>query len=151
MKFKIFFIVFIILVIGFVSGCVKEEKVDFETVEKGHYSGYKEVANYVINDEEKLAEIWNLVMETRKPFPDLPKIDFTKNSVVAVFMGEFPTGGYSIEIKEITEYKDRVIVKIDKKFPKPGSMLTQAFTQPYHIVKIKKIDKKIIFEENYGK
>lgn len=120
----------------FVSGCTQIKKIDFETISKGHYSNHKKAANYIINSNEKL-ESFGI---------KIPEIDFSTYTVIAVFMGEFSTGGHGIEIKEIIEYEDRVVVVVDKTFPKPGSIVTQAFTQPYHIIKIKKIDKPIIFE-----
>jgi hypothetical protein len=86
-------------------------------------------------------------MSKRFPIPELPTIDFSSSTIIAVFMGEFNTGGYSIEIKEIREYQDRIVVKVEKTYPPPGSPVTQAFTQPYHIVKTKKILKSVIFEE----
>ncbi len=144
-------IIILYLLIGIVlfSGCVQliGEKLSFETISEGYYSGHKNVINYVVDDKEKLVEIWNLTMETRKPFPSMPEIDFSKNTVIAVFMGEFATGGYAIEIKDIIEYKDKVTVFVNKTFPEPGSPVTQALSQPYHIVKTKKIYKPIIFEE----
>lgn len=111
--------------------------VDFETISKGYYSSQKKASNYAINDIERWTEIWNLAGE----------IDFSKETVIAVFMGEFPTGGFSIEIKEIREDDDKIIVRVETASPEPGSPVTQALSQPYHIVKTRKILKSVIFEE----
>lgn len=131
--------IFLVLIIGmiFVSGCAKIKKIDFETISKGFYSDHKEPANYVINSNEELS---NLGIK-------IPEIDFSENSVIAVFMGEFNTGGHSIEIIEIVKKENEIIVKVNKIYPKPGSLVTQAFSQPYHIIKIKRTDKQVIFEE----
>ncbi|MBU1204676.1 MAG: protease complex subunit PrcB family protein [Nanoarchaeota archaeon] len=131
--------IFLILIIGiiFVSGCTQIKKMDFETISKGHYSDHKEPANYIINSNEELESLGIKI----------PEIDFSQFSVIAVFMGEFNTGGYSIEIIEIIEKENEIIIKVNKTYPKPGSLLTQAFSQPHHIIKIKRTDKPIIFEE----
>ena len=131
--------IILILIIGiiFVSSCAKEKNIEFETISKGSYSGHKEPANYVINDDKELE---NLGIIT-------PKVDFSEFSVIAVYMGEFNTGGYEIKITEIAEKGNEITVKISKTFPRPGSLVTQAFSQPYHIIKIKKTNKQVIFEE----
>ena len=112
-------------------------KIDFETISKGAYSNYKESANYIINSDRELE---NLEMK-------VPEIDFSQFSVIAVFMGEFNTGGYAIEIKETIEKENKIIIKVIKTFPEPGQPVTQALSQPYHIIKIKKINKGIVFED----
>ena len=61
-------------------------------------------------------------------------------------MGEFNTGGYKIEIKEIAGMPQSVIVKVEKTYPSSGDLLTEAFSQPYHIVKMDRVYKEITFE-----
>lgn len=123
--------------LALVGGCITTESdIDFEEVSKGYYSGHVEPVNYVINTEEKWAEIWGK-----------PEVDFSKYTVIAVFMGEFPTGGYDIEVKNIIEHEDKIVVVVKKTSPEPGAIVTQAFTQPYHIVKIGKTNKPVVFED----
>lgn len=112
-------------------------KIDFETLSKGSYSGYKESANYVMNSNEELKELKLQISE----------IDFSKSTAIAVFMGEFNTGGYAIEITEVIEKENKIIIKVIKTFPEPGQPVTQALSQPYHIVKTEKINKKVVFED----
>jgi hypothetical protein len=116
---------------------------DFETISKGYYCGCSEPASHVINDEENWEKIWGLLFWGEKPAPE---IDFSAHTVIAAFMGQFPTGGYTIEIKEIAEENDKIIVKVEKSYPAPGAYVTEAFSQPYHVVKTGKINKKVIFE-----
>lgn len=140
-------ILLLLMGIVLISGCIQQTgKIGFETLEKGYYSGCKNAGNYFINDKTEFEKIWSLTFGTRLPLPTLPEINFSENSVIATCMGEFPTGGYGIEIKEITEYGDKVVVALEKTYPKPGSVVTQAFTQPYHFVKTERIDKPVEFE-----
>jgi hypothetical protein len=45
-----------------------------------------------------LAALWDRIARTRVPRPDPPEVDFQTEVVVAVFIGERPSGGYSVEI-----------------------------------------------------
>ena len=66
----------------------------------------------------------------------LPAVDFDKEMVAAVFLGEKPTGGYGVEISS-AEVADRSLtVFVRETSPKPGAMVTQAINQPFHIVRI---------------
>jgi hypothetical protein len=57
------------------------------------------------------------------------------------------SGGFSIEIIEVVTESDTFLIKVKTEGPKPMSMVTSVMIQPYHIVKIKKTNKKIKFIE----
>jgi len=67
--------------------------------------------------------------------------------VIAVFSEEKRTGGYGIEITRVEENleKGQMEVFFLETHPSPNSMVTQALTQPYHIVKLKKVDIPVVF------
>ena len=69
------------------------------------------------------------------PLP--PDVDFSSLMVIAVFRGEFPTGGYSTEIMEVTGSSGKITVTVDETDP-GGGMALQVLTQPYHIIKLGK-------------
>ena len=141
-------LLFLIIVLIFISGCHQaiESNVNFEVIEKGFNSGHSEKKNYVVDNEDEWGDLWNKVNSIVIPQPELPDVDFNNEIVIAVFQGEKPTGGYSIEIIKIVE--DNKIIVFYKEFsPEPGDFVTQALTQPYHIVKIKKSDKEVVFVE----
>jgi len=119
---------------------------DFDTIEKGYYGGHKPKAEYVIKDEKEWEKIWNSTYSICTPKPDAPTIDFSKDMVIAVYQGEFNTGGYGIEIKQITEGSNSLEVIVEETFPGPNDMVTMAFSQPYHIVKTEKSDKNVTFK-----
>jgi hypothetical protein len=60
--------------------------------------------------------------------------------VVAVFLGEKPTGGYAIEITRAAKTDRGIEVGYTEQTPAPGAMTIQALTQPFHIVRIPKSD-----------
>jgi len=123
----------------------------FKTVEssgsvgKGFNSGHTERKNYVLRNQNDWELIWNQHTLNTGPKPDVPVIDFDKEMVIAVFAGEFPTGGYNIEIQEIKDSARMVKVRIQEISPSENCFVSQAFTQPFHIIKLEKIDKTVDF------
>lgn len=123
-----------------------DSKIAFYSIAKGEYSGIEEKRQIVITGIEALRNIWTEVFSIYHPAPGLPEIDFEKNTIIGVFMGTLSTGGYSIEIVEITETAKHILVKYRVSSPSPGSMVTMALSQPYHIVSMLKTTKEVIFQ-----
>lgn len=70
-------------------------------------------------------------------------IDFQNYDVIAIFDEIKGYGGYTIAIDEITENEDNYIVSIVH--TAPSGFATTVITQPYHIYKIPKATKPVIF------
>jgi hypothetical protein len=70
-------------------------------------------------------------------------IDFTKYQIIAVVDQKYRNGGHSIDITKISENSNLITVKVEKLLK---GNLTSVITQPYHIVKIAKSSKKVVFE-----
>lgn len=130
----------------------KEEiELTFEAIEKGVYSGYDESryegkTKYVINNNEDWQSLWNEVYSIQQPTSPLPTVDFSKDIVIAVFQGVQGSGGYSIEIIKIVETENSIKVFVRETSPGLSCEVTSALTQPYHIIKISKTDKEVIFQ-----
>jgi len=94
------------------------------------------------------SQAWNafitkisVVNEESKYFIDT-NIDFTKFQIIAVIDQKYLNGGHTIDITKIAENKNKIYVKVEKLHT--GNIAT-VLTQPYHIVKIAKSSKKVIF------
>ena len=94
------------------------------------------------------AQAWNafitkisVVNEESNYFID-KNIDFTKFQIIAVIDQKYLNGGHTIDITKIAENKNNIYVKVEKLHT--GNIAT-VLTQPYHIVKIAKSSKKVIF------
>jgi hypothetical protein len=73
-------------------------------------------------------------------FGEAPPVDFKKEGVLAVYMGQRPTGGYSMSLQDptvpIANGVGTVTVKFDE--PPPGAMVAQVLTSPCLLVKMGK-------------
>ncbi|MFV8355646.1 protease complex subunit PrcB family protein [Flavobacterium sp. XS1P32] len=71
--------------------------------------------------------------------------DVQTSNFLVLNMGEKSTGGYSIGIDTVVETDKNIVITIKETSPEPGSMVTQAFTNPFCVVKINS-KKDIIFK-----
>jgi hypothetical protein len=75
----------------------------------------------------------------------VPTIDFEASNVVALFMGQKNTGGYSISLSGVTLSEETAIVQIITTAPQ--DIATMALTEPYCIATISK-SKKVEFAKS---
>ncbi len=121
--------------------------VSFSKIDKGFRSGIKERKVVLIKSEKEWGDLWRLHKGAFLPEQPIPRVDFRQEMVVAVFSGEKKSGGYGIEITKIEEKQEEgeLIVLFLETQPPPKAMVTQALTQPYHIVKTRRIDLPVKF------
>ncbi len=80
-------------------------------------------------------------------------VDFSREVVLVAAMGVKRTGGYAIEIKRV-EYMtigimaSTAFVDVAESSPAPGTIVTMALTEPYHVVKCAKGPIHWIFRSN---
>jgi hypothetical protein len=74
-------------------------------------------------------------------------IDFLKEMIIVCIDKVRSSGGFSIEVIEAVTESDTFLIKVKTKGPKPMDMVTSVMMQLYHVVKIKKTNKKIKFIE----
>ena len=144
--------ILIILLLGIVlvAGCTQippndngfqEKEIPFDTVDKDVNSIIQARAQKVIQNSEDFQKLLNEIGSLKL----LVEPDFSKYTVIAVFQGQQPTGGYSIEINKVKETRDKIQVYIIETFPDPNDVVTQALTSPYHIITIAKTNKEFEF------
>ncbi|MFV1951057.1 MAG: protease complex subunit PrcB family protein [Nitrospinota bacterium] len=129
----------LVVLAGNANSCMVADAISFLPAKewKGYYSAYTEPLKLVIKTEEQWKEVWTKVHALQFPEPELPKIDFEKDMIIAVFMGERRSGGFSIEIKNIVKTDKEVVVEVEERRPDPGSIVTMALTRPYHMLVVK--------------
>ncbi|MFV8372157.1 protease complex subunit PrcB family protein [Flavobacterium sp. LB2P6] len=71
--------------------------------------------------------------------------DIQTSNFIVLNMGEKTSGGYSIGIDTVVETDKNIVITIKETSPEPGSMVTQAFTNPFCVIKINS-KKEIIFK-----
>lgn len=107
-------------------------------------SGIKVEKYRVILSAEEWEAEWKQVHSRSFPTPDVPKVDFAKQMVLAFHVGAKRTGGYSVEIRRIEKLHDQLKVHVADKKP-DGDVVSQALTAPSCFALIQRQDMKVIF------
>jgi len=108
-------------------------KINSNTLEQGSRSGYKDKGALIISDFKTFRDVWRNVHGSES---GMPTIDFSSQMVLAVFQGQKNTGGHSIRISEIVNNDGQLNVVVVETVPGSSCVVTQAITQPYHLVSI---------------
>lgn len=102
----------------------------FSVIDQGTHSGMTLSKQLVITHAADWQELWRI--HSNKP---QPQIDFTTDMVIAVFLGERPTGGYQVAVQSLEKTGKHLLVKLHIDALAHGAITTMALTQPYVIIK----------------
>src|SRR5439155_16450083 len=114
------------------------------TIEKGDQSSIEDAKQVLVRTEAE----WTQLYRQHKFDKPAPTIDFSKEMIVAVFMGSRPTAGFSTAIVSATAANGALNVRYSESRPPAGGVTAQVLTFPYHIAAIPKADvKDVKFEK----
>ncbi len=154
---KKFLFIGLVLAVLF-SGCIIppdpkpfETPIEFDSIERESMSAIKEKTHYVINTQEDFEELYSKIhlFECAGENAEcgsiaLPEVNFDKQTVIAVFMGE-QTYGHRLEIAKVTKVKQsdgmvyiKVYAKEIQKISDPNTGYPAVMLQPYEIISIEK-------------
>lgn len=116
---------------------------EIETIVRDNMSNVEDARQAVARTPAEWAALWRLHAGDQPP----PKIDFTKRTVIAVFLGTRPSAGYAVEVSGTKQAGKTLTVEWREHVPKPGNMSAQVITSPSHLVSIPKFEGEITFRK----
>ena len=137
------FVLLLLSLVGF-SRAAKVE-IPFTTLSKGQYSGVREPLKVIIQTQDEWVALWTGHSSIKANPSPPPYVDFATEIVVGVFVGERSTGGYEVEITRAERTDSAFYIYYRQKSPAPDTIVTQALTQPYHLIKVTKYDIPQVF------
>ncbi|MHC4821580.1 MAG: protease complex subunit PrcB family protein [Planctomycetota bacterium] len=96
--------------------------------------GIRKPMKTVVRDAASLESLWKRANAHMTPLPKAPTLDFEKQMLALVSLGNKSTGGWSVEIVGARAVGDTTLIMIAERAPAEGAMTTQAETQPWHAV-----------------
>ena len=117
------------------------------TIEKGDQSNVDDAKQVLVRTEAEWARLWQQHATDRPR----PKVDFSREMVVGVFMGSRPNAGFSTAVVSATAGNGALMVRYTETMPSAGSVSAQILTFPFHLVAIPKADVKDVQFEKVAK
>lgn len=102
--------------------------VNYTVISKGANANVLEAGYKVATDDRQAAALFSAVSARPQSLGD--------GTLIAVYMGQRPTGGYSLGVQEVDVDNGVLKLVVTFKEPKPGSMTTQAITSPYTLLRV---------------
>lgn len=133
------------LALSFTPTLAEADTICFLGVLKLNDSGHEEAQNYVIKTETEWQSLWEKIFSNTSEKLPLPKIDFTRRTIVAVFQGAQPSGGYEISIEGIVGTENSLEVVVKALAPGKGCVVTGKVTRPFDIIEIERTEKQVVF------
>lgn len=118
---------------GAVAEGAQTGPVEFRTLSTSTYAQAQEPANIVVTDEATYRRTW----ETMIGSGEAPQPEFATDTVIFLFGGMRPTGGYAYEVRSVRLEGDTLIVDGGVKSPPRGAPVTQALTSPHTVIAVK--------------
>lgn len=113
------------------------------TIARGQFTRIDSPRQVVARTAEQWTALWRAHAPDREP----PAVDFSKDMVVAVFLGSRPTAGFRVEIVGVREEQGKTVVQYREAQPPPGAITAQVITAPFHIVTVPARKGDVLFEK----
>lgn len=114
-----------------------------ETLASETMSGIDTPRQAVVRTDQEWSVLWQ---QHARGARAVPKVDFARRTVLAVFLGSRPSAGYRVEVSGTRVEGKTMIVTWRELAPSRDRLLAQVLTSPAHFVSIPKFDGEIKFE-----
>lgn len=121
------------------------DAVPFRVIEENNMSGFNSGMTKLITSTPDWVAVW---MERQRNLQTKrlhPEIDFDRDVVIAVAMGQKKTGGYSVDITRVIRTKDDIRIYLKKTAPPDDAKLPAVVTSPFIFARMKKPDRPVVF------
>jgi len=113
------------------------QQVPWEVLAKGqHAVGFDKPAYVLVTSQGQLSNLWYQAYGSQLQVPAVPKLDFSRETVVAIFDGKKATGGYGLDVRGVSVENGELYLDLVKTSPSAGAVTTQAITSPWVIVHV---------------
>lgn len=118
------------------AGCTTSG-IAWESLDQGQQSGVQmeDAGMRVLADQEAWERFWMEHAGGR----ERPPVDFASRLIVAVFMGQQPSSGHDIEVKNVKQVDDGILVEAVGREPGGSCGTLTVITHPFHIVAVERV------------
>lgn len=121
----------------------REVPVPFTTLAMGEHSRIRAATAVVVRNEKAWERLWR---RHGGSAAERPVVDFRRDMVAAVFMGERPTAGYGLRVLDVHRASDGLHVLIRRRKPASGSLVAQVMTRPFVMIRLPASETPVHFD-----
>jgi PrcB C-terminal len=111
-------------------------------------SGIETRERLVVRDDATWTGVWLDIVDGRQPAPPTPKIDFEANVAIVAASGTKTSGGYTIDIDEVSTMDGDAWVSVTETNPGRRCGVTATITAPIAVVIVPRFEGKATFVEH---
>jgi hypothetical protein len=113
------------------------------TIAKGAFSARTAAARVVCDTSAAWQELWMEHRADEIPAPPVPTVDFNANAVIAVFAGQRPSSGWTVdiiraELEDVAARRGSRPLTVVYRVTGPLGPAQDVLTSPFHIVQVPK-------------
>ncbi len=113
------------------------QQVAWEVLAQGQKAvGFDKPQYVLVNSQDQLTNLWYKAYGSQLNVPPVPTIDFSRETVLAVFDGQKSTGGYDLKVRSVSVENGELYVDLVKQQPQQGQITTQALTSPWLLIHV---------------
>lgn len=120
--------------------------VPFSVIATTYWSGLETPERVVVRDQALFDSVWAMVFAQQSMEPP-PTVDFASEMVIVVSQGLKPSGGFSIDVVQITEAATEQHVVVRSTSPGAFCAVAGALTWPTQVVRLPRYDGDVQFVE----
>ncbi|HRN17639.1 MAG TPA: protease complex subunit PrcB family protein [Trueperaceae bacterium] len=115
------------------------EELVWDVVAQGSQAvGFPSASYQLVSNQDQLISLWQRAYGSQLTVPPVPSLDYRRETVVALFLGTKPSGGYGLEVRSVREEEGDLYVDLTLTEPAAGSITTQALTSPWLIIRVQR-------------
>ena len=117
--------------------------VKFETIQSGPHSGIANALYTCIDDAARWQAFWDVHANRALPRAPLPEVDFTRECVLVLALGQRPSGGWGVEVDAVRAEGGLCVVEARERRPEAGRPQTAIVTTPFVIVRVPRFEGRV--------
>ena len=112
-------------------------------LDSGDQSNMDDSRQAIVRTAGELDALWRL----HAPDRPQPKVNFSTEMVIGVFMGSRPSAGFTVEILGVEEQGGATLVRYRETVPPRGGIAAQVITSAYQLVAVPRRTGEVRFEK----
>ena len=135
----------------FSCALLRSQEVDFSRLSQDDRSfvfnsGLERAEELVVRDQISWELVWARIHSIRRPVPPVPDVDFQRDVVVVVTLGQMRSGGFDIVITAAFREGAGVLVSVLEKQPGSNCAVTMSLTSPVDVAVLPRTAEPLTFQ-----